>query len=133
MRDAISTPQRTVWKVKASKQQPLMAKRGAMDVGKKIKGRKRHVLVDTLGLLLVVVVTSASAQDRDGVRLLFRRLTGDCKKLLCVWADGDYRGTLLKWVADRFQFALQIVLRSDDQKGFKLLPSAGSRNVPSLG
>jgi putative transposase len=51
------------------------------DAGKKVKGRKRHVLVDTLGLLLVVAVTSASVQDHDGARLLFRRLTGACKKL----------------------------------------------------
>jgi hypothetical protein len=53
-----------------------------------VKGRKRHVLVDTLGLLLVIAVTSAGVQDRDGAKLLFRRLTGPCKKLRC----GGYRG-----------------------------------------
>ena len=92
------------------------------DPGKKVKGRNRHVLVDTLGLLLVVVVTSVSVQDRDGARLLFRQLTGACKKLRCIWVDGGYRGTLLERVADRFQFAFRVVLRSDDQKEFKLLP-----------
>src|SRR2546425_13212587 len=48
------------------------------DAGKLIKGRKRHVLVDTLGLLLVVVVTAASVQDRDGARLLLKQLPGGC-------------------------------------------------------
>jgi putative transposase len=92
------------------------------DAGKRVKGRKRHVLVDTLGLLLVVVVTSAAIQDRDGAKLLFQRLPGSCKKLRCIWVDGGYRGALLAWVADRFQFVLRVVLRCDKQKGFKLLP-----------
>lgn len=92
------------------------------DAGKKIKGRKRHLLVDTMGLMLAVTVTSAAIQDRDGAKLLLSRLTGCCKKLRLIWVDGGYRGKLVGWVADRFQFALQVVLRSDDQKGFKLLP-----------
>ncbi|MDD5460226.1 MAG: transposase [Methylococcales bacterium] len=54
--------------------------------------------------------------------MLFRRLTGACKKLRLIRVDGGYRGTLPEWAADRFQFALQVVLRCDDQKGFKLLP-----------
>ena len=51
------------------------------DKGKNVKGRKRHVLVDTLGLLLVVIVTAASVSDSQGARLLFARLSGACKKL----------------------------------------------------
>lgn len=97
------------------------AERG-FDGGKLIKGRKRHVLVDTLGLVLTVVVTAASVQDRDGARLLLNRLGGACKKLRLVWVDGSYRGTLLDWVASRFRFRLQCVLRLQGQKGFVLLP-----------
>lgn len=92
------------------------------DSGKKVNGRKRHLLVDTLGLLLVVVVTAASVQDRDGAKLVFQRLTGSCKKLRKVWVDGGYRGQLLDWVLAHCRFCLTVILRSDDQKDFKLLP-----------
>jgi putative transposase len=92
------------------------------DKGKQVNGRKRHLLVDTLGLLMAVVVTAASVQDRDGAKLLISRLSGACKKLRLIWVDGGYRGQLLDWVADRCRFRLQTVLRSDDQKGFVVLP-----------
>ena len=87
------------------------------DSGKHIKGRKRHLLVDTLGLVLTVVVTAASVQDRDGARLLFQRLSGACKKLRLIWVDGAYRGQLMEWVASHMRFVLRPVLRADDQKG----------------
>ncbi len=92
------------------------------DGGKQIKGRKRHLLVDTLGLVLAVVVTAASVQDRDGAKLLFQRLGGACKKLRLVWVDGGYRGQLRDWVVAHCHFRLQLVLRADDQKGFLVLP-----------
>ncbi|BCM88218.1 hypothetical protein IAD21_00825 [Abditibacteriota bacterium] len=92
------------------------------DGGKLIKGRKRHVLVDTLGLLMAVLVTTADVSDPAGARLLLAWLTGSCKKLRRIWVDGTYRGTLLDWVGERFKFVLQPVLRSDDQKGFVVLP-----------
>ena len=62
------------------------------DNGKKVKGRKRHVLVDTLGLLLIVVVTAASLSDQAGAREIFKQMRGPCKKLRKVWVDGTYRG-----------------------------------------
>jgi putative transposase len=92
------------------------------DAGKQVNGRKRHILVDTLGLLLVVVVTAASVQDRDGARLLFPRLGGACKKLRKIWVDGGYRGSLLTWVIEHFRFVLQLVQRSPEQRGFAVLP-----------
>ena len=92
------------------------------DAGKNVKGRKRHLLVDTLGLRLSVVVTSAAVSDPAGARLLFRRLGGAGKKLRRIWVDGTYRGHLLEWVMLHFRFVLEPVLRSDGQKGFVVLP-----------
>lgn len=93
------------------------------DKAKNVTGRKRHLLVDTLGLLLAVVVTKACLQDRDGAKLLFRRLTGVGKKLRKIWVDGGYRGPLLlDWVANHCRFCLEFVLRPDDQRGFAVLP-----------
>ena len=93
------------------------------DSAKNVTGRKRHLLVDTLGLLLVVVVTTACVQERDGAKLLFQRLTGACKKLRRIWVDGGYRGpTLRDWVAQHCRFCLEVVLRTDDQKRFVVLP-----------
>jgi len=92
------------------------------DAGKNIKGRKRHILVDTLGLLLAVVVTAASVQDRDGARMLLNRLDGAAKKLRKIWVDGGYRGVLLEWVKLNFRFCLEVVLRSENQIGFVVLP-----------
>jgi putative transposase len=67
------------------------------DAGKKIKGRKRHILVDTLGLILAVAVHSADIQDRDGAKLLLKRLP-PMTRLELIWADGGYAGQLVKWV-----------------------------------
>src|SRR5436309_10882283 len=100
---------------------PLPGERG-YDAGKKVKGRKRHILVDTLGLLMAVIVTSAALSDPAGARLLLSRLGGACKKLRRIWVDGAYRGQLLEWVLLHCRFCLHPVLRSDEQKGFVVLP-----------
>jgi putative transposase len=94
------------------------------DAGKKIYGIKRHILVDTLGLVLAVVVHPANIQDRDGAKLVFEKakLKGNWPRMLCVWADGGYAGKLIEWVLAFYQWALEIVKRNDDVKGFKLLP-----------
>ena len=92
------------------------------DAGKKINGRKRHLLVDTLGLLMAVLVTSAALSDPAGAKRLFKRMGGACKKLRRIWVDGTYRGHLLEWVVLHFPFVLQPVGRAVGQKGFAVLP-----------
>ncbi len=92
------------------------------DAGKKIKGRKRHILVDTMGLLLLVVVHAANVQDRDGAKLLLDKAKGLFPRLELIWADGGYAGKLIGWVQERCGWVLEIIKRSDDVKGFKLLP-----------
>jgi putative transposase len=93
------------------------------DAAKNIKGRKRHLLVDTLGLLLSVAVTAASVQERDGARRLLVRTGGGGKKLRRIWVDGGYRGpALAAWVTARFRCVLQVVLRREEQPGFVVLP-----------
>jgi putative transposase len=92
------------------------------DNGKNVKGRQRHLLVDTLGLLMAVMVTAASVSDPAGARLLFARLGGACKKRRLLWVDGIYRGQLVEWVAQPMRFVLRITLRPAGAKGFVLLP-----------
>jgi len=73
------------------------------DAGKKINGRKRHILVDTLGLLLGVVVTPASCPERDGAQQVLQRVAGWFTKMRKIWVDGGYTGeNFQKWVKDRW-------------------------------
>jgi transposase len=92
------------------------------DAGQQVNGRQRHILVDTLGLLLTVVVTIASVQDRDGARWLLGHRPGGGKQRRKIWVDGGYAGHLVDWVAARFAFCLAVVLRPKERKGFVLLP-----------
>lgn len=91
------------------------------DVGKRLKGRKRHLLVDTLGLLQGLVVHSAGLQDRDGAKPLLAKVNSERPCLIKVWADGAYRGGLEDWVADQCHFHLEIVEKEPGQKTFKIL------------
>jgi len=92
------------------------------DAGKKINGIKRHVLVDTLGMILTVMVLTADIQDRDGARKLLAKAKGCFPRLQKIWADGGYAGTLIDWVRDLCSWILEIVKRSDTAKGFEVLP-----------
>jgi transposase len=92
------------------------------DAGKKLKGHKRHIAVDTLGLLLCVIVTAASVQDRDGAHPLLARLRETFSTISLVWADGGYAGRLLPWARDVLRLSVTIVKRSDDVRGFVVLP-----------
>jgi putative transposase len=78
--------------------------------------------VDTLGLILEVVVHSASIQDRDGAKLVFRRIRKYFTKLTLIWADGAYAGKLVAWVNRYHGWTLTIVKRTDRFKGFIVVP-----------
>jgi putative transposase len=78
-----------------------------------------------MGLVLLVVVHPANIQDRDGARLVLEMIRKTYKRLRLIWADGGYAGKLVDWVRDlrcRNKLTLEIVKRTDDFKGFKLLP-----------
>jgi transposase len=99
------------------------------DAGKKIKGRKRHALTDTGGLLLGVVVTPADVQDRDGAKLLLCMFCHSFLSLRVIFADGGYAGKLEAFVQNMGRmfghaagFALGIVRKFENQKGFVVLP-----------
>ena len=91
------------------------------DAGQNVKGRKRHILVDTLGLLIAVVITAASVQDRDGAKLVFAAARNETR-LEKIWADGGYTGPLIGSTQKEFGGTLEIVKRSDDMSGFVVLP-----------
>jgi transposase len=92
------------------------------DGGKKINGRKRHLIVDCLGLLLMVLVTPASTTDRDAAGTMLPLLRASFRKLRLVWADSGYTGPLVDWAAHALGLTLQVVKRSDNTSGFTVLP-----------
>ena len=97
---------------------------GGYDAGKKIKGKKRHILVDTLGLLLDAIVHPADIQDRDGGALLLARLFGRWAFLEKLFADGGYAGPRFQAAARKAvaKLKVEIVKRPDIAKGFEVLP-----------
>jgi putative transposase len=95
------------------------------DAGKKVVGRKRHVAVDTLGLMLAIMITPAATQDRDAAKQLIEFLVAMYGRLQVLWADGGYLGALAQWVKQLRPFGklrLEIVRRTDRAKGFQVLP-----------
>ncbi len=92
------------------------------DAGKKVGGRKRHIVVDTLGLILAAVVHAADVQDREGAKLVLAALAGRFPRLRLIWADGGYAGQLVTWALAAYGWALEIVKRPDDARGFVVLP-----------
>jgi transposase len=99
-------------------------KRG-FDGGKKVSGRKRNLVVDTLGLVVLAKVTAANVQDVHAGKQTFQELLErpeQMERLQTIFADGGYRGELVGWVKDNLHADLSIVLKKDDQKGFHVLP-----------
>jgi transposase len=97
-----------------------------VDMGKKVTGRKRHLVTDTLGLVLVEAVTAASVQDRPGGKAVLAALAARFPTVALVWADGGYANEiddgLVRWAAQDLGLAVQIVRRNGDVKGFQVLP-----------
>ncbi len=87
-----------------------------------MKGRKRHIVVDTQGLLLAVAVHPADLQDRNGAKLVISKLTGRFPRLSLIWADGGYAGKLIEWVATLTGWTLEIVRRPGNSHRFEVLP-----------
>jgi transposase len=90
------------------------------DPHKRVNGRKRHILVDTLGLLVAAYVTAANVQDREAARTLleYAHLTGMTK----IWADSGYHGEVITWAATTLAIDIDIVERPPGMKGFQVLP-----------
>ena len=93
------------------------------DAAKQVNGRKRHIIVDTVGNVLDVIVSAANLQDRDGAKQLLNKLKqAVIDHLKVIWADGAYQGQLVDWVQDQLQILLDIVKPDPDQDGFEVLP-----------
>lgn len=93
------------------------------DAGKKIKGRKRHIITDTLGLLLCIVIHTADIQDRDGAPLVLKAIRYRFPWLRHVFADGGYAGDKLREaLKGHGDWTIEIIKRSDKAKGFEVLP-----------
>jgi len=95
------------------------------DGGKLVKGRKRNVITDTIGLVVLAKVTAANVQDvHAGKQILveLKKRTELITRLRKIFADGGDRGELLKWVKNQLQAEMEIVLKLGEQKGFQVLP-----------
>ena len=100
----------------------IAAGRRGYDAGKKINGTKRHIAVDTLGLLLTVLVTAASVQDRDAAKPLLFNLRRAVPSIKLAWADGGYAGKLVTWAKTWLRLRVEIVKRPEGLHTFKVLP-----------
>jgi putative transposase len=92
------------------------------DAGKKVKGRKRHLLVDVLGLVLAVLVLAANIQDRDGGWRVLSAIHQAYPSIVKVWADGSYAGDLVRRASEELNVDVEIVKTPPDAHAFRVLP-----------
>jgi transposase len=99
------------------------SKRGSkgFDAGKKVKGRKRHILTDTDGRLLAIQVHGADIQDRDGAKGVLKRSRALFPFVEHAYGDGGYAGRLVRWAKRKAHIVLEIVKRSPTQTGFAVI------------
>jgi putative transposase len=87
-----------------------------------VNGRKRHILVDTLGLLLVVVIHAANIRESDGAKLVLRRALGRFPRLRLIWVDQGDKPHLVDWARAVGGWAVEAVVKPKEQRGFAVLP-----------
>ena len=92
------------------------------DAGKKVNGRKRFIVTDTMGLLIVVVVLAASVQDRDGAKTTLLGSHHAAPRARFIFADAAFAGRLLEWAARVLAITIAVVRKPADQKGFAVIP-----------
>ena len=92
------------------------------DAGKKVNGRKRFIVTDTMGLLIVVVVLAASVQDRDGAKTTLIRSYHAAPRARFIFADGAFAGRFVEWAARVVAMTIAVVRKPADQKGFAVIP-----------
>jgi putative transposase len=106
---------------KASSQRTSVVPRGTTQQ-KKVMGRKRHLLVDVLGLILLAVITPASTQDRDGAVPVLEEAHREYPKLERIWVDGAYNGSVIDALRSKTKLDIEVVKRPDKQQGFEVQP-----------
>ena len=119
-----STPSAAIIDSQSVKTTEVGGRERGYDKVKNVNGRKRHLLVDTLGLVLLAVVHSAAQQDRDGAKQVLEPLRRMLLRLRLIWADQGYTGPLSEWLwklRERRRIKLEIVKRQPDQQGFVVL------------
>ena len=93
-----------------------------MDGGKRIKGRKRFLLVDTLGLIWGLAVVAGNISEAAGARLVFGKVAATLPRWEVVWVDGGYEHRLEEWVEQHCSFRVEVIKRDENRKGWQLLP-----------
>ena len=120
------SPSEAVVDSQSVKSAAMVSQAVGYDAAKQVKGRKRHLTVDTLGLVLRVLVTAASVPEREGGKQLLKKvkkMAAAVSRLHTVWVDGGYDGgPFMHWVMDTCRWIVQVVLRPQERKGFVLLP-----------
>lgn len=123
--DRAASPSEAIIDSQSVKSAAMVSAQVGFDAGKLIKGRKRFLTVDTLGLVLRVLVTAASVGEREGGKRVLKRVKrmgNAVSRLHTIWVDGGYDGNpFLVWVMDVCRWVVQVVLRPEQTKGFVLL------------
>jgi transposase len=125
MRPRAASPSEAIIDSQSVKSAAMVTEEVGYDAGKKIKGRKRFMTVDTLGLVLRVLVTSAKMPERAGAKQALKRVKDmgtKVSRLTTIWADGGFEGpSFMMWVMDICRWIVQVVLRPQQTKSFVVL------------